>query len=314
MMIELVRCLRFELRRLVDPIRALLCIAMIACAISSGYDTLEQYAMVAQSTLEGSVAQDVFYATLNSEWAVGLYLPAAIGALCIDMVGRDVDGAGREAVFIRLAHRQAWWVAKVVAIFACSLLVMAATQVFSTAYDALIHGMPMSTGAIPAWLGFTGEITDIPTAGALIMRPLPRSWNILAFDAALIAAYGAAYSVLIILIEGCFMRVRSRWAAAAAGISIAICNIALEGVADIAFSYGAVSVEVRALPIYRLMLSAYPFGAGFTTDRLFPSDIAGDPFGATSLYMNSFSSTLLIIVLLAIGGISIGALHMRKWA
>lgn len=307
-MADALRCARFELRRMLVPGRVLAVLLLIAASIQLSYFTLENTASLMQSELPGASAQDVFYAMLNNEWVVGFMLPMAVAVLGADIVSRDTANGMRSTLLLRLRHRGAWWAGKVLAVLLASVAVLLACLVISTAYDALVNGMPVSLGKVSTWMAYTGRIEDIPANNVQIMRPLPASWNILVFDGVIVVAYSVLYAGAVLLLAVALCAVRNRWMPLGIVGFLSAATVMSGNVMDVLTMYGQMSYNIRGMPLYRLLLVTYPFGGSFWRDKIVMAESEPGSF----MPMNSFFSAVVMVVGVFVAAVLLGMWRGRK--
>lgn len=312
---ELLAAVRFELARSIDPRAILLAALCMALAIGSGYATLESHAALIQSAGEGASAQDVFIGMASSTLAVAGFLPMGVVVLTGSMVGRDNESGMRDVLLVRLAHPGAWWAGKVLATVAISLGYMTAVCLGSWLVDALVNGMPISPGPMPAWLTYPGGAAEAPAGIYAQMRPLPAEWNVYVFELVLVVLYGLLYAGFSLLCQAACTGSSSSWAPLVVALAVLATMRLVSMFQSLGFFYEALSwltgVSLYRLPDARLAVSSYPLGEGLFADSL-TMRLGMDPSVSVDLQLNSVASALALVFVLMACGVTLGAWRSRR--
>lgn len=293
--------------------------ACICLCVPLAYATMESAALLAQSNAEGATALDVFYAACNTREVVGLLLPLAVAAQCVDILGADLEDGTVSLVLPRLERARGLWTAKVAAALAAALAVMVALWLVCLCIDAGLLGMPLGDGSPAAWLSYEGtyaQAFEADSARFQIMPPLPASWSMLAFQMYAVVTYACLYAGVCLLCSALCAGARTgraAWTAlGAAGISIwAVHGVFYlwnaEWLEEILTRVGIEAPSLYAQPLYWLMPVGYRLGAGFFSGgvTMTVDGVAEWAFG------NMPASTAVIPALLLCAAWALGAWRTR---
>lgn len=314
MMRDLFSATRFELSRMLAPVAVAIAVACAGLSIAEGYATLENHARLIQSVGSGATAQDVFLGVLSSTNAVACFLPMGVVLLTGRSMGDDTAGGLRDVPLVRLRHRGAWWGGKVVATVVASVGLLLATCVLSWAYDALANGMPMSDGAMPAWLTYPGGASAAPAELYTQMLPLPDGWNVYALELGLVVLYGLLYAGFSLLLQAVCMGSQSPWATPVLAMGVLAVLQLTDMLQSLGFTYESLAwlaqVSHWRLPVGHLLLSGYPLGSGPWADTLTMQSLY-EP-GPVTVGLNSEASALALTGLLLVGAVVLGAWRSRE--
>lgn len=263
----------FELRRLSNPLRWL---AALAIGVVIGVFAQEQLfycQAIMDGSLKGSVAVDVFYASLNSSEGACLGYPLACLLLCEDVVSRDASSGMWLLLKAKGRNPKALVFSKVAAVVVCCIAFVAVECMALTLYDVVVCGSCPLCASVPDWLAYSGDTDEYLLPNLTFCSLIPSSWNYAAVILALVVVEGCVCSSVVLFFASLFgfCGVRHLPLLVAGTVLMVIYelptvyqNLVLTFFPDQA----AQGVNSTGVGLDRLCLSSYALGAGLFQTRV----------------------------------------------
>lgn len=263
----------FELRRLSNPLRWL---AALAIGVVIGVFAQEQLfycQAIMGGSLEGTVAADLFYASLNASESACLCYPLACLVLCEDVVSRDTTSGMWLLLKAKGRGPKALAFGKIFAVLICCLVFVAVECVALALFDVAVYGSSFVSAGIPEWLAYSGNADDYLLPSPSFCSLIPDAWNYVVVTLGLVIVEGCICASVVLFFASLFgfCGVRHLPLLVAGATLLVIYefpsvyqNLVLTFFPDQA----AQGVNNTGVGLDRLCLSSYALGAGLFQTRV----------------------------------------------